>query len=678
MDATRTLGSPASSEARPAPRVRWMKWAEVPWLARSEAGGSAVQLCERLLQSSLELIGVKSFLHERLPDVATEIAAQWTAVVERTPEWTTRGACGHHPLSQLPHRFMEEALDREAGGWLPLDEPAGWSFIAVSLPARQRPGTLLVLAGRNLAADALPMALTVGRTLGLCLQITEARERHARRESRLRSTLEITSSFARERKSGRLLEVIAVEATRLLDCDRASIFIWDKEHNEVVACPALGVEGGTLRLPHDAGIVGEVILTGKTVRVDDAYQDPRFNPDVDKQSGYRTRNLLCVPMHSPDGELIGAFEGINKNEGGFDPEDEVSLKQLGIHAATAMRNTREWEQLIRSREQLTEQVTKGVRLIGQSPAIVALRATIGRLAATDLPVLILGESGTGKEVVAQALHFQGTRSNSPFVAVNCAALTETLLESELFGHEKGAFTDAHEARQGKFELADGGTLFLDEIGDMSPGGQAKLLRVLEQKIITRVGGSKPIPIDVRVVAATNANLPELVRARKFREDLYYRLSVVTQTLPPLRERPEDILLLAEYFLKQFCQQANRAALQLTPEARRRLQAHAWPGNVRELRNLMERIAFLNPTDRVEADDLAFILSPDRDSPLEPAPDVGLKEATRQFQQEYIRRSIRRVSGNMSQAAELLGLHRSNLYRKMRQLRMKEADSLEPE
>jgi transcriptional regulator with GAF, ATPase, and Fis domain len=655
-----------------------MKWSEVPWLARAEAGGSVAQLCERLLQSSLELTGVKSFLHERLSDLATELAAQWTAVVERTPEWKTLGACGHHPLKQLPYRFMEEALDREAGGWTALDEPAGWSFIAVSLPAQQRPGTLLVMAGRNLGADVLPVAVTAARALGLCLQITEARERHVRRESRLTSTLEITSSFARERKSGRLLEVIAVEATRLLDCDRASIFIWDKDHNELVAVPALGVEGGTLRLPHDAGIVGEVIVTGKTVNVPDAYQDPRFNPAVDKQSGYRTRNLLCVPMHSPDGELIGAFEGINKKEGAFDAEDEVSLRQLGIHAATAMRNTREWEQLIRSREQLTEQVTRGVRLVGQSPAVVALRATIQRLAATDLPVLILGESGTGKEVVAQSLHFQGTRANSPFVAVNCAALTETLLESELFGHEKGAFTDAHDARQGKFELADGGTLFLDEIGDMSPGGQAKLLRVLEQKVITRVGGSKPLPIDVRVVAATNANLPELVRAKKFREDLYYRLSVVTQTLPPLRERPEDILLLAEYFLKQFSQQANRPPLQLTPEARRRLQGHAWPGNVRELRNLMERVAFLNPTDRVEADDLAFILSPDRDSGLDPSTDLGLKEATRQFQQEYIRKAVRRVTGNMSQAAELLGLHRSNLYRKMRQLRMKEADNFGPE
>ena len=288
-------------------------------------------------------------------------------------------------------------------------------------------------------------------------------------------------------------------------------------------------------------------------------------------------------------------------------------------------------------------------------------------------MLILGESGTGKEVVSQSLHYQGPRANTPFIAINCAALTETLLESELFGHEKGAFTDAHETRVGKFELAEGGTLFLDEIGDMSPGGQAKLLRVLEQKVITRVGGSESIPINVRVVAATNAKLADAVRDKKFREDLYYRLSVVTLDLPPLRERPEDVILLAEFFLAQFCGQANRRVLKFSAEAKKRLQAHLWPGNVRELRNLMERVAFLCASDRVEVEDLAFILSPSRDSVVDMSADLSLKEASRRFQQEYIRRTIKRVGGNMSETAKCLGLHRSNLYRKMGQLEMHEAD-----
>ena len=323
--------------------------------------------------------------------------------------------------------------------------------------------------------------------------------------------------------------------------------------------------------------------------------------------------------------------------------------------------------------QLTEQVTQGVQIVGQSAAIDSMRKTIDRLAMTDLPVLVLGESGTGKEVVAQSLHYRGARREHPFIAVNCAALPDSLLETELFGHERGAFTDARDMRQGKFELADGGTLFLDEIGDMSLNGQAKLLRVLEQKVITRVGGSQNIPVNVRIVAATNANLMEVIRAKKFREDLYYRLSVVKLDLPALRERPEDILLLADFFLMNFCKQANRRPLLMSAEARQRLQGHNWPGNIRELRNLMERVAFLCAGERVEASDLAFILSPQAEAKSILANDSPLNEATGEFQREYIRKAIARVHNNMSEAAKVLGLHRSNLYRKMRQLEMNEAD-----
>jgi Nif-specific regulatory protein len=255
------------------------------------------------------------------------------------------------------------------------------------------------------------------------------------------------------------------------------------------------------------------------------------------------------------------------------------------------------------------------------------------------------------------------------VAVNCAALTETLLESELFGHEKGAFTDAHEARPGKFELASGGTLFLDEIGDLSPGGQAKLLRVIEEKVVVRVGGSRPIRTDARVIAATNQNLGRLVRERRFREDLFFRLNVVTLELPPLRERGADVPLLAEHFLSGFCAKARRRVPEFTAAARQRLLAHSWPGNVRELRNLMERLVYLQPADHIEAEDLAFSLT------REPPPtaalplDLPLSEATRRFQMQRIEQRIEAARGNMTEAAEGLGMHRTNLYRKMRQLGM---------
>jgi len=541
---------------------------------------------------------------------------------------------------------------------------------------RSTTGDLLVMAGRTLSDNVLSAAVAVGRVLGVCLGIVERHAKNIERQDRLASTLEVATAFSRTRESQPLLELVANAATRILGCERASIFLWERYHHELVACPALGINGGALRLPDTAGIVGEVVQTGKPIRVDDAYRDPRFDKSVDLANGFTTRNLLCQPLRDLEGNLLGAFEALNRIDGPFTDEDVETLVQLGVPAAIALENAREREQMTRSIEQLTEQVTQGAQIIGESPAIVALRATVVRLAATDLPVLILGESGTGKEVVAQSLHFQGPRAALPFIAVNCAALAESLLESELFGHEKGAFTDARELRRGKFELAEGGTLFLDEIGDMSLGGQAKLLRVLEQKVITRVGGSQNIAINVRVIAATNTNLIEAVRQRKFREDLYYRLSVVTQILPPLRDRPEDILPLSEYFLKQFCARARRPSLKLSSDAKRRLQAHAWPGNVRELRNLMERVVYLGTGDKVEADDLAFILSPGRDAALEPSDDLSLDVATRRFQQEFIRRSIKRVQGNMSEAARLLGVHRSNLYRKMRQLEMTEVGGAE--
>ena len=428
-----------------------------------------------------------------------------------------------------------------------------------------------------------------------------------------------------------------------------------------------------MRIPDNAGIVGDVIHNGPPVQVDDVTTDDRFNSDVDKETGYTTRNLLCVPLRDGGGEVMGAFELINRLEGSFNEDDLEGLEHLAGQAAVALANTQEHQRLLRSREQLAEQVGRGARLVGTSPSIIALRDTVDRLAGTDLPVLVLGPSGTGKEVVSRALHFGGSRADQPFVAVNCAAISETLLESELFGHEKGAFTDAVDTRKGKFELADDGTLFLDEIGDMSPGGQAKLLRVLEQKVITRVGGSQTIPINVRVIAATNQNLAEAVSEKRFREDLFYRLSVVTLELPALAERPEDILPLAEHFLDEFCVEAGRVALTLAPEAQQRLVGHTWPGNVREWRNLMERVAFLCPGDQIEIDDLAFILAPGREPDVEMPEDAGLSEATRRFQVDYIRRSIRLAAGNMTEAARLLGLHRSNLYRKMGQLEMKESE-----
>ena len=657
------------------PGPEWMNWEQTPWFARGEASGPIVQLCDRLLELGQSIAPNNQFLRTALPDLANEFAAQWVAVAGKTPHWQILGEFGRCPVSEPPFALAAEALDRDATVFHKVELGNGTTcgVIVVPLGKALPPSQVLILAGRAIASDSLPAATAAGRVLGRAMTNVTHREKLLQRSERMRATLNIAAQFSQATDSQSLLELIAREATQLIGSDRASIFIWDREAKEIVACPALGVDGGNLRLKDDIGIVGEVIQTGKTIQVDDAYQDPRFNKEVDLKLGYTTRNLLCVPLIDQQQHRIGAFEVINKLSGDFDHEDADSLKELGRQAATALQNTQEREQLARRHRQLTDQVTQGVRIIGESAAIVALRSTIERVAATDLPVLILGESGTGKEVVAQALHYRGARREQPFVAVNCAAMPDSLLESELFGHEKGAFTDAREARPGKFELAHGGTLFLDEIGDMSLSGQAKLLRVLEQKVVTRVGGSQVIPVNVRVVAATNANLQESIRSKKFREDLYYRLGVVKLDLPPLRERPEDILLLADFFLVQFCRQANRKLLSMSPEARQRLQAHNWPGNIRELRNLMERVSFLCAGDKIETADLAFLLSPELERGSGISDTAPLADATAEFQKEHIRKAIKFNKNNMSEAARSLGLHRSNLYRKMRQLEMNEAD-----
>ncbi len=655
---------------------RWVSWSEVLPRMSVEQWNQFAVVAGDLVAAASSSDSAENFQRQLLADLLGELGAVGTAIWSRTPNWTLTAQHGRWPTAEVPRDLLSDVLDREATGQILWDAATGSHLTVAPLPAAVGSTRVLVVLTRGGSDESFWLATISARLAGKCLDIVQRQEQAAKRISQLRSILQIAATWSRVREMEPLLHRIAEESTKLLNCDRASIFLWDKEHEEVVACPALGVATDSLRLPDRTGIVGEVIHSGNTLRVDDAYAEPRFSRKVDTASGYRTKNLLCAPMWDQDHKLIGAFEVINKLQGAFTAEDEMTLADLSVQAAAAVSSTRERESLRRTHRHLTEQVTKNVTIIGESPPILALKSTIRRLAITDLPVLILGESGTGKEVVAQSLHYQGPRAERPFVAVNCAALTETLLESELFGHEKGAFTDAHEMRRGKFELAEGGTIFLDEIGDMSLGGQAKLLRVLEQKVITRVGGSQSIPINVRVIAATNANLAESVRAKKFREDLYFRLNVVTLDLPPLRERPEDVLPLALHFLSLFATQARRANLALSTDAQRRLQAHSWPGNVRELRNLMERVAFLAPGETVETGDLAFILSPDRDDPLEPSADMGLSEATNAFQQSYIRKSIRRVRGNMSEAARLLGLHRSNLYRKMRQLGMSEFGDLE--
>jgi Nif-specific regulatory protein len=608
-----------------------------------------------------------AFLAQALPFLTQTLAADFAAILRfEAGQWLTLGESGRP--RKLPLSLLADALDRERAA-------TEDTWLAAPLAPRSVPSEVLALCfSRSNAPTRPPAELTVlsnavAESLGLARSVEQGR----RRVERLEAIVQIAGSWNQSGAMEPLLVQMAEAATRLLRADRASIFLWDKPNHQLVGRPALGLKDNELRIPDSSGVVGHVVHSGEArrIRVSEAAEIDR---QVDRAQNYQTRTLLCVPLHGSDGQMLGAFEVINKLSGEFTSDDEEALVELASHAAVALENTQHFEQLLSRHQHAVDQAAENVSLVGSSPAVTALRSTVGRVAGTDLAILILGENGTGKEVVAQSVHYLSKRRAEPFVAVNCAALTETLLESELFGHEKGAFTDAHESRAGKFELASGGTLFLDEIGDLSLGGQAKLLRVLEEKIVVRVGGSRPIHTDARVVAATNQDLAEMVRQKRFRQDLYFRLNVVTLGLPPLRDRGDDVMLLAEHFLADFCHKAHRKLLQFSADARRRLEGHSWPGNVRELRNLMERLAYLHPGERVEAEDLAFILDPSREDSLLVGIDLPLTEATEKFQVDYIKKNIERARGNMSEAAKRMGLHRSNLYRKLRQLGLPTTDT----
>jgi two-component system nitrogen regulation response regulator NtrX len=350
---------------------------------------------------------------------------------------------------------------------------------------------------------------------------------------------------------------------------------------------------------------------------------------------------------------LGAFDFLEK---------PLSIEKISVVAKNALEHRR----LQIENGRLKEGTESRYRIIGESVPMKALRHELALMAGTNGRVLIFGESGTGKELVAHALHAMSPRAPEPFVEVNCAAIPEELIESELFGHIKGSFTSAHETKIGKFQKADGGTIFLDEVGDMSLRTQAKVLRALEEQRFEPVGAGGSVQVDVRVVAATNKNLDEEIERGNFREDLFYRLNVIPFHVPPLRDRREDIPLLADYFLREFTTAYGRKPKELSPEAYRILREYHWPGNVRELRNLIERIVILNPQVRVDARHIPLNVS--RRPAERPMDRFGsLAEVREAVEREYILKKLEETSGNVTRTAELLGLERSNLYRKMKTL-----------
>jgi two-component system nitrogen regulation response regulator NtrX len=367
-----------------------------------------------------------------------------------------------------------------------------------------------------------------------------------------------------------------------------------------------------------------------------------------------------VVMISGHGNIESAVRAIKM--GAFDfVEKPLSLEKTVLVVGNAVRQRR----LEAENRALRAHVDRRLAMVGESYVMQQLREQIAMAAPTNGRVLIYGENGTGKELVARSVHSMSRRRNGPFIEVNCAAIPEELIESELFGHMKGAFTGALSDRRGKFELADGGTLFLDEIGDMSLKTQAKVLRALQEQVVEPVGGAASVRVDVRVLAATNKDLPGEIRLGRFREDLYFRLNVIPIFVPPLRDRPDDILLLAQHFMTELSREYGRRPKQFDAGAAAGLRSCRWNGNVRELRNVVERLMIMVPGDTIRLSDLSFLDGAAIVDLEEPGPVAPLHEARDRFEREYILKALAAQHGNISRTAEVLGVERSNLYRKMR-------------
>jgi Nif-specific regulatory protein len=471
-----------------------------------------------------------------------------------------------------------------------------------------------------------------------------------------------------------LLDTIVKAVAAALDADRGTIYLVDPDAGGLVSRAAHLPEIKEIRLAMGQGIAGTAAISGRIVNLPAADDDRRFFKDIDRQTGYRTRSVLAAPLRDRDGHLIGVLQVLNARRGRFTADDEALLARLAAETALAIESTSLYPRL-RARRPAELRPAPGPpagppghrynRIVGDSPAMAPVYALLTRAAGTDATVLLRGESGTGKELVARAIHWNGPRREGPFVKVDCTTIPATLMENELFGHEKGAYTGADSRTPGKCEQAEGGTLFVDEIGELPLPLQAKLLRFLQDHEFERVGGTRTLRADVRVIAATHRDLEAMVGRGEFREDLYYRVKVVQLRLPPLRERgAEDVLRLAEHFLEHHGRRHRKPGLSFTAAARERLCGHRWPGNIRELENCVESAVVLCDGAEIGPEHLAL---PAASAPL-PSPDTGpvpfRPRPLYEVEREHVLRTLEAVGGNRSRAAALLGIGRNTLLRKL--------------
>jgi len=489
--------------------------------------------------------------------------------------------------------------------------------------------------------------------------------------SRLSLLVDLSSLLAREVDLDSLLSSACERMSDALRADRASIWLVDAERGDLVTRVALLPELPELRQPIDRGISGWVARTGETVRVDDAASDSRFDPSADRATGYVTRTMLvCAIREHARAPVRGVVQLLNRQDGPFDDEDQRYLEALAQQLARALALTT----LRAPDESGPGLMLRGPfnRIVGRSPAMRKVYERVGLAAQTDATVLLRGETGTGKGLFARAIHVNSPRQGGPFVTVDCTTLPAQLVESELFGHERGAFTGAERRVRGKVEMAHEGTLFLDEIGDLPMEMQGKLLRFLQDRSFERVGGRETLVADARVVCATHRDLRKAVEAGKFREDLFFRVRVVEIDVPPLRERGADeIEILARHFAAMYAKRYARPIPVFESEALAALRSHQWRGNVRELEHWVESAVVLSPDGR-----LAEELLPQSRHPGELAGTAG--KASRvgstpiadgltldQAMIQYIRACVERCGGNKTEAARQLGVGRNTVARAMK-------------